>query len=160
MELSTRTIRRDGVTLVSLVVENPHAEAAWFRVANELDGPVWSPRRNGRPEAGWDANGYEGVLGPRDAMGLGYATPALPQHPSAVLEWVEPVDERPDQSSPERAARRYTDPRPPRDVLSPAPHPGQWLAVDLGWTEVGPWNEELDGSDGLAVCRFESGEWS
>lgn len=157
MDLSTRTTRRDGVTFVSLVVENPYDEAARFRVANELDGPVWPPRRNGRPEEGWDGKGYEGVVGAGGDVVLGYATPAPPTEPSATIEWSEPAEEPTDRGSPERVARTYADPRPPRDVLSPVASPGQHTAVDGGWTEgdlVGGEQGERVGTPGL---QSESG---
>lgn len=149
MELSTRTTRRDGVTFVSLVVENPYDEAARFRVANELDGPIWPPRRNGRPEEGWDPNGYEGAVGAGGDVALGYATPAPPAESPAAIQWSEPAEESTDRGSPERVARTYADPRPPRDVLSPVASPGQQPAVDIGWTEGDP----VGGEQGERIAR-------
>lgn len=145
MELSRWTTTRAGITLVSVVVTNPHDEPVRFRLANELDGPVWPPRTNGRIEAGWDADGYEGVLDPGERVSIGYATPAPEESPAAVIERVERVegsDPRSDNgregrsppqpggeqaagSGPlsgfERALRSFQDPRPPRDVLLPGP---------------------------------------
>ena len=157
MELSTRTHRQEGVTFVSMVVENPYGEAARFRVANRLDGPVWPPRRNGRPEHGWDGQGYEGVVEAGGDVGLGYASPAPPREPSAAIEWSEPAEEAPDRLSPQQAARRYTDPRPPRDVLSPVVSPAQQPAVETGWTEPDQVTGEQSGSGGASVNQSEPG---
>ncbi|PSQ02038.1 hypothetical protein BRC92_09640 [Halobacteriales archaeon QS_4_69_31] len=67
--------RTDGVTLVRVYVT-----ADWprrVRVENRLDGPVWPPRRRGRPAAGWDDGGFEGIVTPENRLVAGYATPGL-----------------------------------------------------------------------------------
>jgi hypothetical protein len=120
MELSRSTTTREGVTLVSVVVYNPHEEPVRFRLANELDGPVWPPRTDGRPEPGWDENGYEGELAPGESVSLGYATPAAAASPPAVIERVTRVPEGDGSGAPdaETALRQFSDPRPPRDVVA------------------------------------------
>lgn len=119
MELSRWTTTRAGITLVSVVVTNPHGEPVRFRLANELGGPLWPPRTNGRVEAGWDADGYEGVLEPAERVSLGYATPAPEESPAAVIERVERAEGADAHPAGERALRSFQDPRPPRDVLVP-----------------------------------------
>lgn len=119
MELSRWTTSREGITLVSVVVTNPHDEPVRFRLANELDGPLWPPRTNGRIEASWDADGYEGVLDPGERVSLGYATPAAEKSPAAVIERVERAEGTNPHPASERALRSFQDPRPPRDVLVP-----------------------------------------
>jgi len=138
MELSCSTTRRQGVTLVSLVLANPHDEPAQVRLESQHDGPVWPPRRSGRPEPGWDASGFEGVVAAGERVGLGYATPAEPVDPAAEIVRVEPAAGRAvggQRSGQVRArtsrlasggevgdgpvtARDYPDPRPPRDTVS------------------------------------------
>jgi hypothetical protein len=139
MELSCSTTRRQGVTLVSLVLANPHDEPAQVRLERGHDGPVWPPRRSGRPEPGWDASGFEGVVAAGERVGLGYATPAEPVDPMAEIVRVEPAAGREvagQRSGQVRArtsrgmpsgggvddgpvtARDYPDPRPPRDTVS------------------------------------------
>lgn len=137
MEVSRSTTAREGVTLVSVVVHNSHAEPVRFRLANELDGPVWPPRTDGRPEPGWNEDGYEGNLAPGESISLGYATPGEPASPPAVIERVTPTGDgvrspAPDGENPpdgerppvverapdaETALRRFSDPRPPQDVV-------------------------------------------
>ena len=99
MDCTVSTTEIDGATLVSAIVANPHDEPARYRLENELDGPVWPPRRRGHPVAGWDESGYEGVLGPGERDSLGYAVPAQPEgvqaqpvDPPARVAWTEPAD--------------------------------------------------------------------
>ena len=121
MELSCSTTIAGGVTFVSLRASNPHDEPARFRISNQLAGPVWPPRRGGQPEAGWDSDGFEGVLEPGEEVALGYATPAAPSSQPAELAWVEPAEDL--DPSPDSGAvlRAFADGRPPRSVLSPTP---------------------------------------
>ncbi|MDR5656064.1 hypothetical protein RH831_02580 [Halodesulfurarchaeum sp. HSR-GB] len=124
MECVTQATAVDGTALVTAVLENPHDEPARFRLRNELDGPVWPPRRRGHPEAGWDADGYEGVLEPGERRALGYAVPAAPQEEPATIAWTEPAEATDSAPTAETAARSFRDPRPPRSVISP---PGRRL---------------------------------
>ncbi|MBS3760588.1 DUF7857 domain-containing protein [Halodesulfurarchaeum sp.] len=118
MDCVTSTTEIGGATLVSVIVENPHDEPARYRLTNELDGPVWPPRRRGYPERGWDESGYEGVLGPGERDALGYAVPASPVDPPARIAWTEPA-EVPEPSRDTRStARSFRDPRPPRSVFT------------------------------------------
>lgn len=121
MECVTASRAIDDATLVSVVVENPHEEPAKYRVENQLDGRVCPPRRRGYPEAGWDDDGYEGVLAPGESRALGYAVFAEPATPPARIAWSEPADstERPPEFA--DVTRSFADPRPPRDVLSAVP---------------------------------------
>lgn len=135
MDMDRDTRRIDGVTLVSIRLRNPHDEPLRFRIENRLDGPVWPPRTGGRPEAGWDENGYEGVLGPGRRRGLGYATPGQDSDPPAVLAWVEPGAAGADSDHADSVLARFGDPRPPRSVLTPdVPQTGLRTTE---WTEDG-----------------------
>jgi len=75
LELDSHVERRAGVALVTLVVRNPTDAPRRGRVANLLAGPVWPPRCEGVPAAGWDDGGFEGVVPARDRRALGYASP-------------------------------------------------------------------------------------
>lgn len=140
MNVDRETRHIDGVTLVSLRVGNPHDEPLRFRIENRLEGPVWPPRRGGRPDEGWDENGYEGVLGPGRGRGLGYATPGPDSNPPAVLAWVEPADQAWNREEARSVFARFGDPRPPRGVLTPdsqltsqgRPEPSERGPVDPG----------------------------
>ena len=120
MDCTVSTTSFDGVTLVSAIVENPHEEPARYRLENDLDGPVWPPRRRGYPEPGWDDSGFEGVLGPGERHALGFAVPADPTDPPARIAWTEPVDSITEtERTGDATARSFADPRPPRSVLAP-----------------------------------------
>jgi len=79
---SARPVRADvtttatvGGALVAVTLRNDTAVAVRVRVENDLDGPVLPPRREGVPAAGWDEDGFTGVV-PADArLGIGYACP-------------------------------------------------------------------------------------
>lgn len=124
--------RTDGVTLVRAFVtaRRPHR----VRVENRLDGPVWPPRRRGRPATGWDEDGFEGVAAPNDRLVGGYATPAPPEEPPVELAVEEPADEHADErtatecetrnaavpsveATPTGVIRTLGDPLVPRDAV-------------------------------------------
>mgnify|MGYP006297080103 CR=1 FL=1 len=122
MDLKTDTTAVGGVTFVSVVVANPYDEPARFRIQNALDGPVWPPRTRGYPEAGWDEDGYEGVLDAGEQRALGYAAPSSPSNPPVAIAWTEPAADSGSEAEEGEslpALRSFGDPRPPRSVLSP-----------------------------------------
>jgi hypothetical protein len=149
VELDSRVETRTGVALVELVVRNPTATARRFRVGNRLDGPVWPPRREGVPTAGWDDGGFEGVVAAEDRRALGYASPVSsdestaeaetspdepPSEPPAELVWTERAgdSESPDSdATPEGVVRSLGDPRPPADAV-PAPGFGESERSEAG----------------------------
>jgi hypothetical protein len=150
--LEWRVESRTDVSLVELTVENPTDRPRRVRVANRLDGPVWPPRREGVPEAGWDDGGFEAVLAPGARRALGYASPGQPAEPPVELVWTERAgrSERTDDSvrsdhstvidaTSEAVVRSLGDPRPPADAVprptlvdesaSPVPDPVEsWLS--------------------------------
>jgi hypothetical protein len=87
--LDYETERTDGVTLVRLYVTAEHRRRV--RVENRLDGPVWPPRREGQPAAGWDGDTFEGVVTADKRLVAGYATPASPADPPADLVADDPA---------------------------------------------------------------------
>lgn len=122
--LSWDLTRRDGVTLVELVATAEAEE--WIRVTSRLQ-PVWPPRRQGVPVAGWDGASFEGRVGPDAPLALGYASPAAPQEPPARLEPIDADDGPPDGAgvSPRAIVRTLGESAPPRDVVPVDPSASQ-----------------------------------
>lgn len=111
MDVETWTQRVGGVTFVSATVTN-EGERRRVRVAAGVE-PVWPPRRHGVPRAGWDDDGFEGVVSREETLVLGFATPARAANPVEVA-WTEPAGgERED----EQPVATLGDPRPPRDAV-------------------------------------------
>ncbi|MBX0304169.1 hypothetical protein [Haloarcula salinisoli] len=112
----------DGVTLVTVHLRDI-AEPTRVTVRNCLDGPVWPPRSEGLPEAGWTASGFSGVLTP-GSHALGYATPARPEAPPAELADVTAAPETDTgetrSTSPADVVRELGDPSPPADAVPAA----------------------------------------
>jgi hypothetical protein len=73
LETSVSTTIVSGVTLVRVELRSTVDTDLRVRVANELDGPVLPPRREGVPAAGWDANGFRGIVPGSGRLGVGYA---------------------------------------------------------------------------------------
>lgn len=106
-----------GVVLVTVDLRNPSPVDRRVRVTNRLDGPVLPPRRQGVPESGWSAEGFEGVVPADGRRSLGYACPAPATRPpvSVVDEGRAEGDESVD--APAVAVRDLGDPRPPTDAI-------------------------------------------
>jgi hypothetical protein len=139
--------RTEGVTLVGLVVEADRPTRV--RVENRLDGPVWPPRSEGRPVAGWDDDGVTSTVDGR--LSLGYATPAHPSEPAAEVVSTEAVgpEATPDapgcdasgsppgndgaappvESTPAGVVRALGDPVVPRDCV-PVPDDGSTAGTE------------------------------
>jgi hypothetical protein len=123
--------RADGVTLVRLFVESPRR--CRVRIENRLDGPVWPPRRRGQPAAGWDDDGYTGVVPADGLLTVGYSTSAPPDEPPAEVVSTEAADEpdgtridAPDRDGQVRRTERSDRANEPRDApgrSSTAPAP-------------------------------------
>jgi len=88
--LDWETDRTEGVTLVRLYVTAENRRQV--RIENRLDGPVWPPREEGQPAAGWDGDTFEGVVAPDHRLVAGYATPAPPADPPAEIVADDPAD--------------------------------------------------------------------
>lgn len=124
--LDWHTTGSDDVTLVELLVTSDSPEH--IRIENCLNGPVWPPRRQGVPAAGWTDDGYEGVVAPDDRLVLGYASPADPDDPPARIASATPAGEaEQNELSPEDVVRALGDPTPPRDAI---PTPGEGSVAD------------------------------
>ncbi|MEF8786228.1 MAG: hypothetical protein V5A45_09880 [Haloarculaceae archaeon] len=114
VSLTCDTTTAGATTLVTLALSS--AEPTHVRVENCLDGPVWPPRKQGVPAAGWDEEGFSGVVDGR--LALGYACPADPADQPAHI-----VEERPPAEGEEPTARSLVrelgDASPPRDAVGP-----------------------------------------
>ncbi|MFD1598662.1 hypothetical protein [Halobellus rarus] len=85
LETGVSTTAIAGVTLVRVELRSTVDADLRVRVANELAGPVLPPRREGVPAAGWDADGFRGVVPASGRLGVGYACPvsASEERPTA-----------------------------------------------------------------------------
>ncbi|AKU06404.1 DUF7857 domain-containing protein [Haloferax gibbonsii] len=123
----------DGVALVSVRVHNDAPVDRRVRLRNRLDGSVLPPRRAGVPEAGWDDEGFEGVVPAGSTVALGYAVSpsstatrdtatadldARPEH-AVGIDVLGRADEaeRASDSTPDDAVRTLGSARPPADAV-------------------------------------------
>jgi hypothetical protein len=116
--LDWQCTRHDGVTLVELLVTAPREERV--QIDSRLE-PVWPPRRQGVPAAGWDGASFEGRVTPDSPLVVGYASPAAPVEPPARLRTPSADEPQPpdDPAVTARAVvRTLGDSAPPRDAVS------------------------------------------
>lgn len=110
--------RTDGVTLVELLVTSERDHE--IRIESNVE-PVWPPRREGVPAAGWEDGVYVGRISAGERLVLGYASPGNPVEPPAQLQ-TGPAEgdtaSSSDSPSPRELIRALGDARPPRDVVS------------------------------------------
>jgi hypothetical protein len=135
-----------GVTLVSLLVTSERTQRV--RVENCLDGPVWPPRSQGVPEAGWDGEAFEATVAAGDRLVAGYASPAEPAEPPAQLVPAG-EDEAAEMPGPREVIRTLGDPRPPRDAV---PSDGDEVGTIAGGS-----NEDRMAENGLALSAPAAG---
>jgi len=107
--------RADGVTTVELQVRSETDE--YVRIESRLE-PVWPPRRQGRPVAGWTETGFEGFVEADEPLVIGYATPAEPVEPPADVT-AQPAtgDEQTETVTARALVRTLGEAAPPRDAL-------------------------------------------
>jgi len=114
--LDWRCRRVDEVTLVELAVRSEFDQGV--RIESQLT-PVWPPRRQGVPAAGWEGATFEGVVEAGTPLVLGYASPAEPVEPPAILTQTgAPTDEA---VTARDVVRALGDVTPPRDATAPLP---------------------------------------
>lgn len=128
--LSWTQRRENGVTLVEAVVEStdPTGPTA-VTVQSTLDGPVWPPRSEGVPVAGWDDARYGTTIEPHGRLAVGFASPAAPCEPPIELVTHEPAEDVVEHERSVDAAdvlRALGDPTPPREAV-PSSVPEQRL---------------------------------
>ncbi|MFW6434890.1 MAG: hypothetical protein ACOCY1_00770, partial [Halovenus sp.] len=107
--------RTGGVTLVELLVTTDHA--ARIRIESELT-PVWPPRRQGVPAAGWEGDSFETTVAAGGRLVVGYASPAEPEGQPATVE-SQPTDDAGSESDvdPRTLLRALGEAKPPRDLV-------------------------------------------
>lgn len=119
--IESQAERRDGVTLVTATI-TVESGSTKVTVESRLDGPVWPPRRQGEPTAGWlcgsdgreRITSYEGVVPEEGPLAIGFASPAVPSEPPAEITNVEPVEDDSDEmTTPTAVLRGLGDPSPP-----------------------------------------------
>ena len=102
-------------TLVELFVTSDTETRV--EISSNLE-PVWPPRRQSRPAAGWDGSGFEGVVSAGEPLVLGYASPDDPVEPPATIVDTEPVTGSSEGApSPEALVRELGEAGPPRDAV-------------------------------------------
>lgn len=104
--------RKDGITLVELLVTSERN--CEIRLESELQ-PVWPPRRQGVPAAGWEDGTFVEELQADERLVLGYASPAEPVEPPAELQVISKTGS--DPFSPRELIHALGDPKPPRDAV-------------------------------------------
>jgi hypothetical protein len=107
----------DGVTLVECRLASEVPEQVTLETTHE--GPVWPPRRQGVPEAGWAGSEWSGLVPADRPLALGYATPVEPDERPMRVVASEPASDAPASPGPRDVLRALGDPRPPRDAVEP-----------------------------------------
>ena len=116
VELDVRTQRRECVTFVAATVTNDEKTPRRVRLRTDLR-PVWPPRRQGVPAAGWTDDGVTVTVPADGRRGVGFATPAAPTEPVLAVASDEPVREDAPEPTSDRLVRELGDPTPPADAV-------------------------------------------
>lgn len=121
VELDVQTERRDCVTFVAATVHNDASTARRLTLRTDCR-PVWPPRRQGVPAAGWCEDGVTLTVRPGRTTGVGFATPSAPDEPVLSVAETVAVDGRdgePEHTepTPEHVVRALGDPTPPTDAV-------------------------------------------
>ncbi|MFD1646698.1 DUF7857 domain-containing protein [Haloarchaeobius litoreus] len=119
VELDVETERRDCVTFVAATVHNDGHTARRITLRTDCR-PVWPPRRQGVPAAGWDEEGVTLTVPAGRTRGIGFATPAAPDGTALTVAESVAVDgdsETQVDPTPEHVVRALGDPTPPADAV-------------------------------------------
>ncbi|MDS0295828.1 hypothetical protein [Halogeometricum luteum] len=145
-----------GATLVTVRVRNDAPVPRRVRVRNELPGPVLPPRREGVPERGWDAEGFEGVLAAGEARALGYACPvASDGEPPVSVTSLGRAEGAEEENRENEAIRALGRARPPADAV-PVPIPDS--VSDASLARESPSDEGASDPDGSDVFEGNGSE--
>lgn len=137
--------RTDGVTLVELLVTSETTTEV--RIESHLT-PVWPPKQQGVPEAGWDGNSFETTVEAGDRVIIGYASPAPPDGPPARIQNVSAEATDNQRVDARTLVRALGEAKPPRDLVPAAPRGESHQPTDCTESEntTGA-NNETAGSD-------------
>ncbi len=158
VELTVRTARRGGITLIGGVLDD-HAtpsgvDAYRVRLTVSVDGSVWKPPRDDRTR--WVDGELETILPAGSTRGVGLAGRGTPATPPLAIASVEPAETHDRPTTPVDILRVLGDPRPPQAAV-PAPDvqtpsltalsaaPSQSSSDDSGSlpAHLGTWLDEL-----------------
>ncbi|MFD1685222.1 hypothetical protein [Halobellus litoreus] len=179
LEATVSTTTSSGVTLVRVELQSTVDADLRVRIANGLDGPVLPPRPEGVPAAGWDAEGFRGVVPASGRLGVGYACPvstsgarrsadhgttrertATAGESDAVsVELLGPADEAGAESaSVEATIRSLGRARPPQDAVpigagarSPETTASDGTHGSTDETDAGPWATDATNTEPRAA---------
>jgi hypothetical protein len=112
VSLDITTERHDGVTLVRAVVTNDKATPQAVTLRQAVDGPSWSPRRDGTVVTEWEDGRWTDVIQPGQSRGLGFATPVDPS--GSPLEIVSAERAEDDQTQTKDVIASLEEWAPPR----------------------------------------------
>ena len=113
VSLDATTARQAGVTLVTGQVTGADSPMR-VTIESRLDGPVWPPRRQGQPAAGWSVDGFEGPITANETLAIGFASPAEPVSPPLEITAVESATDADDRMATAAGVLRgLGDPSPP-----------------------------------------------
>ncbi|WP_435348148.1 hypothetical protein [Haloarchaeobius sp. HRN-SO-5] len=116
VELDVQTQRRECVTFVAATVANEGTTARRVRLRTDLR-PVWPPRRQGVPAAGWTDDGVTLTVPAAGRRGIGFATPADPGESVLAVASAEPATDESRERTPDGLVRALGDPTPPADAV-------------------------------------------
>ncbi|MFC7212166.1 hypothetical protein ACFQL3_16980 [Natronoarchaeum sp. GCM10025321] len=112
--------RENGVTLVEAVIQSTTPTGpTTVALESRLSGPVWPPRSEGVPVAGWDGPRYETTVEGESRVAVGFASPAEPCEPPVELVESAPataIEESTDADAAD-VLRALGDPTPPRGAV-------------------------------------------
>ncbi len=130
------TVRREGdVTLVEAVLSRdptPVSEDPALRVTVESRlAPVWPPRRDGVPIAGWSGERFETAVPAGERVAVGFASPAEPVDPPVeIVDRDRGAVSSAEGTTPSDVLRALGDPAPPRDAVPEAEADGEKRAEE------------------------------
>jgi len=107
--------RRRGVTFVEVTVRNDRSTPQTVSLESRLDGPVWTPRRDGATPPEWTGGTWEATLAPGERRGVGFASPADPVDPPVEMAAARASPDRRDD--PDAVLAGLDEWSPPGSVL-------------------------------------------
>lgn len=117
--LECTSVETEGIALVGVRLAARDTERV--TIAPTHEGPLWPPRRQGVPEAGWDGDRWSGTVHPERDRAIGYATSADVEEPAVEIVDTAPAgSDEADEVDVAGVVRALGDHRPPRDAVAPS----------------------------------------